>query len=337
MNPTATAIILFQASLLRSYRKRYPHLRLTNEERIELAKLGILIPKEWLKQWAPDFSVETYKRWFDKLVSKKWDYSDRNKKRSVGRPQSSVLIEKYVVRACRENPNWGDRTIANNATRLYEKVSDSTIRRIRKKHGIPPATKRKKSNWKALKDCGKVWGCDFFTQEVFTSYGLQTFYVLVFIHWKTRELIYAGATEEPNEQWVINRIRDFNADGKFEGAKYIVHDNDTIFSKAVDNSFEKESNLFVTKTAFHAPKMNSHTERAIRTMRELIGSRISWGERKFRRQLRAASDFYNKERHHQGLDGKIPLPDDSAFKEMGRVKRYSRCDGNQSFYCRKAS
>ena len=156
INPTATAIILFQAKLLQFYRKRLTHLRLTNEERAELAKLAVLIPNEWLKQWAPDFTVETYKRWFDKLVAKKFDYSERKKKGTVGRPQVSLHIEKYVISACRENPTWEDRTIADNATRLYKTVSDTTVGRIRKKHNIPPANKRKKSNWSALKDCGKA-------------------------------------------------------------------------------------------------------------------------------------------------------------------------------------
>ena len=44
-----------------------------------------------------------------------------------------------------------------------------------------------------------LWATDFFTTEVWTGTGLTTFYVLFFLHLKTRSVILAGITPFPNE------------------------------------------------------------------------------------------------------------------------------------------
>jgi len=116
LNPASTAIILFQSALLKCYRKRCLKLQLDNEERIELAKLAVVIPQQWLIRWAPEFKPDTYRTWFRKLVAMKHNFLYRKKKRNVGRPPKGELIERFVIRACRENPDWGDQIIAENAS-----------------------------------------------------------------------------------------------------------------------------------------------------------------------------------------------------------------------------
>lgn len=336
INPVATAIILFQAVLIRCYRKRYEgKLRLTKEEKFELAQFAICIPRKWMEKWVSEFKYDTFKRWLKDFKSKTHDFTHRKKTTKIGRPRKSILIEKFVLKACRENPKWGDRTIADNASRVHGKVSDTTVWRIRKQHSIPSSTERKNTNWNTFKNCGKVWGMDFFTKDVFTKYGILSYYVLIFVHWESRELIIGGTTLNPTEEWMIKRISDLDFDDRFRDAKYIVRDNDKIFSKEIDGTFKKVD-IKIVKTAIKAPKMNSHTERCVKTIKGLLAE-DTYGELEFAREVRSIENFYNTERHHQGLDGDIPFPSKLASHTKGRVKRVSRCKGAQNFYFRESA
>jgi hypothetical protein len=336
INPVATAIILFQAALIRCYRKHYEgKLRLTKEEKLELAQFAICIPGKWMEEWVTEFKYDTFKKWLKDIKSKIHDHTYRKKTTKVGRPQKSMLIEKFIIRACRENPTWGDRTIAHNASRLYGEVSDTTIWRIRQQHDIPSSLERKNTNWHAFKNCGKVWGMDFFTKDVFTKYGILSYYVLIFVHWESRELIIGGTTPHPTEEWMTRRVYDLDFDHRFRDAKYLVRDNDKIFSKEVDGTFKK-IDLKIVKTAIKAPKMYSHTERCVKTIKGYL-SENTFGELEFSKEVRAIENFYYTERHHQGLDGDIPFPSKLALNTKGRVKKVSRCRRSQNFYFRESA
>jgi putative transposase len=72
-------------------------------------------------------------------------------------------------------------------------------------HGVPPAPERKHTTtWAAFIRAHQavLAGTDFFTVEVFTLRGLATYYVLFFIHLKSRKVDIAGITAQPNEQWM---------------------------------------------------------------------------------------------------------------------------------------
>ena len=42
-----------------------------------------------------------------------------------------------------------------------------------------------------------MWASDFFTAEVWTTFGLITYYVLFFIHLESRKVVIAGITPNP--------------------------------------------------------------------------------------------------------------------------------------------
>jgi hypothetical protein len=75
-----------------------------------------------------------------------------------------------------ENPTWGYTRIQGALKHVDHRVGRSTIRRILKAAGLPPAPQRPAS-WRTFLKAhwGAIAGADFFTTEVWTWRGLVTY------------------------------------------------------------------------------------------------------------------------------------------------------------------
>src|SRR5579883_621503 len=125
---------------------------------------------------------ETLLTWYRKLIAKKFDGSKDRK--SLGRPRIDKEIECLVVRMAKENPTWGYDRIVGAMANLGHKLSDETVGNILRRNDIPPALKRKQTtSWKDFirAHMAVMAATDFFTAEVLTLKGLNTYYVLFFI------------------------------------------------------------------------------------------------------------------------------------------------------------
>jgi len=70
------------------------------------------------------------------LVGKKYDGS--GERTGGGRPLVEPEISELIVKIARENGSWGYTRIAGALKDLGYKVSDATIARVLKEHGIEP-------------------------------------------------------------------------------------------------------------------------------------------------------------------------------------------------------
>ena len=49
---------------------------------------------------------------------------------------------------------------------------------------------------------------DFFTAEVWSRFGVTTYYVLFFIHLGTRKIHIVGITPNPRQEWMVQVVRN---------------------------------------------------------------------------------------------------------------------------------
>ena len=195
--------------------------------------------------------------WHKKLVAKKYDSS--KVKRKPGRPKVDVEIEELVLKFVKENRSWGYGRITG------AKISASTVANIIHRNGFNPSGDRTKGGmtWSEFIKLHKdvIWATDFFTAEVWTPFGLVTYYVLFFIQIKTRKVIIGGITAHPNGEWMSQVARNLTDwDYELENAGYLIHDRDTKYTTQFD-AIMQTSGINPIKLPPMSPNLNAFAER----------------------------------------------------------------------------
>jgi putative transposase len=116
-------------------RRTQPRPRLDWADRAVLAALIRLLPARLRMQRL--VRPGTVLRWHRCLISRKWTYPHR-----TGRPPASAEITALIERLATENHGWEYQRIQGELLKLGHRISASTIRRVLKALGIPPAPKR---------------------------------------------------------------------------------------------------------------------------------------------------------------------------------------------------
>jgi len=296
-------------------REKIDRVKLTEPERQELTEKGLTLRELSTKLF--NFSVnivkpETILRWQRERVKEKHDHSDKRTPPKIKRITKEIEAE--IIRIAREDEYAGYNKIVGYLQDLGVSFSHETIRKILKKHGFKPAPKRKfDTSWKKFIEIhlALMWGCDFFTHEVWTTKGkLLTYYVLVFIHLGTRRLEIVNVTTHPTMEWTIQQARNFFYDmedcPEKANMKYLIHDKGPQFRQAFQdciNTTPNEEGVKMQSKPVGFPQMNSHCERVIqRIQNDCLNRVIIFGERMLRYALKQYQAHYNAERHHLSSD-----------------------------------
>jgi putative transposase len=274
-------------------------------DRALLALLSRALPRE---RWSA-FAVtpETLLRWHRAIVKHRWTYE----RRARGRPPLDAERVALILRLARENPRWGHRRIVGELKKLGLSASETSVRNLLWRRGVPPAPRRSRLTWRAFlrQQAASLIACDFFTVE---TVSLRRIYVLFFIELQSRRVHLAGLTANPAGTWVVQQARNLTITlaERPRPVRFLVHDRDTKFSAAFDEVFRSEG-AHVIRTPIQAPNANAHAERWVRTVRsECLDWLLIFGRRQLERVLRTYVEHYNRQRPHRALN--LDAPDSNG-------------------------
>ena len=284
-------------------RRQVSRPRLDERDRVFLAAASRLLNGK--SQHSFFVRPDTLLGWHRQLARRRWTYAGRR----PGRPSVSEEIHELVLRLARENPRWGYQRIVGELAGVGVRVSATTVAKILREAGLPPADARARLCWREFlrAHAESMLACDFFTVE---TLWLGRLYVLFFIELGTRRVHLAGCTANPDGRWTAQQARQFawSLSERPRPIRFLIHDRDTKFSRAFDDVFESEG-VEIIRTPFRAPKANAFAERWVGTVRRdcldwlLIGSR-----RQLERVLHIYVDHYHTHSPHRAFQLTPPAP-----------------------------
>jgi hypothetical protein len=200
-------------------------LRLTDDQRRRLAVKGQRLGRRVLRQVATIVTPDTILRWHRWLIARKWTFVPRR----PGRPGTMKEIAWLILRMATDNPAWGYSRIQGALKNLDHRVARSTVAKVLKDNGIPPAPRRP-SSWRTFLRAhwGAIAGADFFTTEVWTRRGLVTYYTLFVIDLWSRRVHVVGSTPNPDAAFMAQAARCLTdaVDGFLASHRVLICDRD---------------------------------------------------------------------------------------------------------------
>lgn len=244
--------------------------------------------------------------WHRRLLRWKW----RQPPAMPGRPPLPDEIVALIQRLAKENPSWGYVRIQGELRRLGHRVAATTIRRILRRSGLPPAPQRaSQQTWRTFlhTQAQTLLACDFMHVDTIFLRRLYVFFVMEI---KTRRVHVLSVTAHPTGEWVTQLARNLLMDleDRAKSFRFLIRDRDSKFTAAFD-AVLAGNDTEVIRTPPQSPRANAFAERWIRTTRaECTDRLLITSERHLRTVLNEYVDRYNAGRAHRGLD--LRAPDD---------------------------
>jgi putative transposase len=281
-------------------RRQNPAPRLDWADRAVLAALIRLLPRA-LKAHRL-VTPATVLAWHRRLVRRHWTYPNR-----PARPPIDPMVAGLVEQMARDNPGWGYQRIQGELRGLGHRIGASTIRRILKRLGIPPAPVR--HDHTIHTQAATMLACDFF--HVDCAITLQRLYVLFVIEIDSRYVHILGVTAHPDGPRTNRQARNLLMDlgERADQFKVLIRDRAGQFTTAFD-AVLANTGITACKIPPRSPRANAYAERFVRTARAEVTDRmLILGEGHLRRTLDEYTRHYNGRRPHRALQLQPPRSD----------------------------
>src|ERR1700682_1241177 len=210
-----------------------------------------------------------------------------------------------VVEMKRRNPRWGCPRIAQQIALAFAvEIDKDIVRRILSVHYRPESGG---PSWLTFLGHTKdsLWSCDLFRCE---SATLRTHWVLVVMDQCTRRVIGFGVHGGILDGVALCRMFHRAIRGQ-RPAKYLSSDHDPLY-----RFHQWQANLRVIevteiKTVPYVPLSHPFVERLIGTVgREYLARTLFWTTVDLETKLFDFQHYYNGDRTHAGLEGRLPEP-----------------------------
>jgi len=245
---------------------------------------------------------ETVIRWHRRGFRLYWMLKSRRKR--PGRPRVSRQTIALVKRIREENPLLSPEKIHELLVDLA--VSDApapnTIAKYLPDTRKPPSEKQVQS-WKTFLRNHGLWSMDLF---IVPTIKFQLLYVLVIVSHARRRIEHFAVTTNPTAIWAAQQVREATPFGR--QPKYLLHDNDPIFTADYFQRFLSNADIGSVRTSIMSPWQNGICERLVGILRrEVLDHIIPLDQNHLERILRGYTNgYYNPHRTHQGIGGETP-------------------------------
>ncbi|WP_239310602.1 integrase core domain-containing protein [Frankia sp. Cj3] len=299
-------------------RRTQPKPRWDWADRAVLAALIRLLPKALRTHRL--VTPGTALRWHRRLVTRTWTHPQR-----TGRPPISPEIAVLIERLATENTTWGYQRIQGELLKLGHRVSASTIRRVLKSLGLPPAPKRQAdTTWRQFlrTQASTMLAVDFF--HVDCAVTLRRLYCFFVLEVGSRTVHILGVTAHPDGPWTTQQARNLLMDLGDRAAdfRFLVRDRAGQFTASFD-AILADAGIGAVTIPPRTPRANAYAERFVRTVwAEVTDRMLIFGERYLRVVLAEYARHYNGRRPHRGRGLQPPRPDHPvADLTQERIKR----------------
>ena len=282
-------------------------LRFTSDQQRRLAAKGKRLGRKVLRELGAIVTPDTILRWHRELIARKYDGSAA---RTPGRPRVDTEVRQLIVEMAADNERWGYSRIVGELSKLGVVVSRSSVRRILLEHGLEPAPERLehmpwakflRTHWAGLA------AADFFTVEVWSTFGLIRYMVLFVIDLPTRRVEIAGISLVPKGPWMEQIARNLVDEmaGFLRGKTHLIHDRDPLFTRGFRELLQS-AGVTSVRLPPRSPNLNAFAERFVLSIKsECLSRLVILGERHLRRAIAEYVDHYHHERTHQGLGNRL--------------------------------
>jgi transposase InsO family protein len=221
-------------------------------------------------------------------------------------------------------------------------VSHQSVKNILEENVDPAPSDKAKASWsdfiRAHTDC--LLATDFFTTEVWTAFGLVTYYCLLFIHVGSRKVCIAGRHHSQPDDWMRQAARNMTSAGceLLAKCRYLVRDRDTKFTAGFD-MIMRAAGIEPLPLPPRSPNLNAFAERFVESIKtECLDRMIFFGEASLRHAVTEYVEHrYLQERPHQGKGNLLLFPQHNSdpLARDGPVHCRERLGGLVKFYHRK--
>src|SRR5262249_44669023 len=301
-----SVLLRHQVLILNRGRKRAPNLH-ASDRMIAGLCTSLMRPSRVLRS-AIVLRPSTLLHFHKLLTKQKYRllFSPKRIRRPGPKGPTEELID-AVIEMKRRNRTWGCKRIAQQIALAFGvDIDKDVVRRILAIHFRPEAGSGRPS-WLSFIGHTKdsLWSLDLFRCE---SAVLRTYWVLVVMDQFTRRIV--GFAVHRSVVDGVALCRMFNrAIHAQTPPKYLSSDHDPLY-----RFHQWQANLRVLmvqeiKTVPYVPLSHPFVERLIGTIRrEYLDQTLFWTGADLENKLRLFQDYFNRQRVHSGLGGRLPEP-----------------------------
>ena len=252
-------------------------LKLTNQQRRELARKGRILGLQQLMEYASIATPQTIYAWHRRLVALKYT---AKRKINTEKQNRMAVIRELCVKYATENLTWGYGRIQGALANVGYDISTTSVGNILREKGIIPAPERtRRGNWKRFirSHISVISVADFFTVEVWTLRGLvryQVFFVMDLAK-RTVKIAHIGCQVDGQVMAQVARNLTDYEDGFLRGKRFFICDNDPLYTQQFERILNS-AGIEISRTMPYVPEQNGYAERFVRSIKKECLDHLIW-------------------------------------------------------------